>query len=422
MPNSSLYDTSVVHVIAGDLAKIDVNPKEATLKLGEKQQFTAAGYDSFNNVISINPKWSTSGGLISVDGLYTATIAGNFIIQASQEGSDVKGTASVSVLQTLDIPQNGLVAYYPFNGNANDESGNGNHGNIQGAVLTSDRFAKSNSAYHFNGSNNLINCGHRPSLQLTDSLTISAWFNSNNTDKLGEYIIGKCSDSTASYEYLICWDFYEGGASWGLKTCVGGENYNEIGSNFVPIPNTWYHVVVTFSYPGYLTLYLNGNILSSISTTGRIEPTTQDLVIGCIRPSGEPTMRFFNGSIDDICIYNRVLSTTEISMLNKPTRVESEPTPTMVSQFTLGQNYPNPFNPTTRIKFAIPVPTHVKLAIHNLLGEEIRILINAATAAGYYEVEWDAKDSRGIMVPTGVYLYSLSTNDYREVRKMILAK
>jgi hypothetical protein len=137
----------------------------------------------------------------------------------------------------------GLVAYYPFNGNANDESGNNNHGIIQGASLTSDRFDNSNSTYYFNGNDNLINCGHGNSLQMTNAITISAWFNSTSSYVLGRYIIGKCDRNSPSYEYLICFDYSEGVSGYGLKSCIGGLNYDELGTNFQPAANTWYHVV-----------------------------------------------------------------------------------------------------------------------------------------------------------------------------------
>ncbi|MDZ7310186.1 MAG: LamG domain-containing protein, partial [candidate division KSB1 bacterium] len=210
--------------------------------------------------------------------------------------------------------ENGLVAYYPFNGNANDESGNGNNGMVSGCTLTQDRFGNQNKAYMFNGSNNLINCGHGPSLQLTNSLTLSAWFKPASS-KLGEYIISKSDHNTPGYEYLICFDYCQGVTGWGLKTAVGGIDYDEVGSNWTPQDNQWHHVVVTFSYPGQLRLYLDGNLLNSKNSTGNIEPTTQDVIIGCIRPSGEPSMRYFDGALDDIRIYNRALSDAEIQAL-----------------------------------------------------------------------------------------------------------
>jgi hypothetical protein len=76
------------------------------------------------------------------------------------------------------VPTNGLVGYWPFNGNANDESGNGNNGVVNGASLTTDRFGNANSAYSFNGSSNYIQISDASALRLSETdYTISVWIN-----------------------------------------------------------------------------------------------------------------------------------------------------------------------------------------------------------------------------------------------------
>jgi uncharacterized protein (TIGR02145 family) len=207
---------------------------------------------------------------------------------------------------------NGLVAYYPFNGNANDASGNGNNGTVNGAILSSDRFGNLNSAYSFNGTTNLINCGHSNSLQLTNALTISMWFKSTDINIYGEYLLSK-SLIPNNYEYCIPVEFIQGVSQ--LLAAVGGVNFVEAGIGSEPTINVWHIVSATFNYPGYLKIYYDGTLIDSTITTGAITPTSQDLVIGCIRPTGEPTIRYFTGEIDDIRIYNRALSNCEISQL-----------------------------------------------------------------------------------------------------------
>ena len=74
------------------------------------------------------------------------------------------------------VPTNGLMGWYPFNGNANDESGNGNNGTVTGATLTADRFGVANRAYLFGGFNNFINVPNSPSLASpTNEVTIAFW-------------------------------------------------------------------------------------------------------------------------------------------------------------------------------------------------------------------------------------------------------
>jgi hypothetical protein len=85
----------------------------------------------------------------------------------------------------------GLVAYYPFNGNANDASGNGNNGIVVGATLTADRFGNPNSAYSFNGTSDYIRVPNSSSLQLTNDFTLTAWINCQGSTGAAQDILTK---------------------------------------------------------------------------------------------------------------------------------------------------------------------------------------------------------------------------------------
>jgi hypothetical protein len=85
--------------------------------------------------------------------------------------------------------------------------------------------------------------------------------------------------------------------------------------------------------------------------------------------------------------------------------------------FMLYQNYPNPFNPTTTIKFAIPKAGFVKLAVYDMLGREVKTLVNESLGAGNYEVKFNSAN-----LSSGIYFYKLITGDFTEVKKMSLIK
>jgi hypothetical protein len=89
----------------------------------------------------------------------------------------------------------------------------------------------------------------------------------------------------------------------------------------------------------------------------------------------------------------------------------------MLDKFTLEQNYPNPFNPTTTIGFGIPEKGNIKLSVLNILGEEIRVLLNEEKEAGYHSVDFDASE-----LPSGVYFYKLQAGNYINTKKMILLR
>ncbi|UCE19535.1 MAG: T9SS type A sorting domain-containing protein [Gemmatimonadota bacterium] len=93
--------------------------------------------------------------------------------------------------------------------------------------------------------------------------------------------------------------------------------------------------------------------------------------------------------------------------------------------FTLEQNYPNPFNPRTEIRYQLPhvgSSLHTTLTIYNILGQEVRTLVNEVKEPGYYQVTWDARDDFGFEVSSGVYFYQIRTENFVETKRMLLMK
>jgi hypothetical protein len=88
-------------------------------------------------------------------------------------------------------------------------------------------------------------------------------------------------------------------------------------------------------------------------------------------------------------------------------------------KFELSQNFPNPFNPTTTIKFSLPEASNVKLTLFNILGQEIKILVNGFEAAGVHTIELNASD---LNINSGIYIYKLETGSFTQTRKMTLMK
>ena len=90
--------------------------------------------------------------------------------------------------------------------------------------------------------------------------------------------------------------------------------------------------------------------------------------------------------------------------------------------YALHQNYPNPFNPTTTIKYDLKEGGKVTLKIYNILGQEVRTLVNKNETAGFKSVVWDGKDNAGNLVSSGLYIYRLETGKFVKSRKMMLLK
>jgi hypothetical protein len=118
--------------------------------------------------------------------------------------------------------------------------------------------------------------------------------------------------------------------------------------------------------------------------------------------------------------YNEVTNTRDIWLLNfDPTisDVESDNEAQIPETIVLKQNYPNPFNPFTTIEFGIPESQFVTLAVYNLLGEQVSVLVKENQTAGYYKVNWDVTD-----LPSGIYFYKLIAGKFVKTKKMILLK
>jgi hypothetical protein len=91
--------------------------------------------------------------------------------------------------------------------------------------------------------------------------------------------------------------------------------------------------------------------------------------------------------------------------------------------YTLSQNYPNPFNPTTTIRFSLPKESSVRLDIYNMLGQRVATLIdNEQYGAGVYNLVWDARDAMGRPVSSGMYIYQLQADGFKQTMTMMLLK
>jgi hypothetical protein len=103
------------------------------------------------------------------------------------------------------------------------------------------------------------------------------------------------------------------------------------------------------------------------------------------------------------------------------TSVYEQP-PTATSQFELSQNYPNPFNPSTVISYEVRSSARVELQVLDLLGREVRLLVDRFVRPGTYKTTWDGRDTRGRIVTSGVYVYRLSVDDAHVTRKLVFIK
>jgi hypothetical protein len=107
--------------------------------------------------------------------------------------------------------------------------------------------------------------------------------------------------------------------------------------------------------------------------------------------------------------------------INQVTGV-AEDRSTVPESYGLDQNYPNPFNPATQMRFSLPRNTHVRLTVYNVLGRQVKTLVDEPLAAGSYVADWDGTDAGGAKVASGIYLYRVDAGQFSETKKMVLLK
>lgn len=214
------------------------------------------------------------------------------------------------------VPTNGLVGWWPFNGNANDESGNGNNGVVNGPTLTNDRFGVANKAYNFDGVNDYVEVVHSSTLTFATSVTFSFWVNIpdnsfNTTGNPERNPIGKQRSSGLGGS----------GIAWETNDQIGvpgtPQFYLNSGNSVVQyedvtplVLNNWNHLVGVYD-GSILSLYSNGALLGSSLGNLSLSNIVQNLFFGKEGSNG----RFYKGSIDDIGIWNRALTQQEITNL-----------------------------------------------------------------------------------------------------------
>ena len=199
----------------------------------------------------------------------------------------------------------GLVAYYPFNGSADDSAGT-NNGTVTGATLTADRLGHLNTAFSFNGINNRIDFNKSP-LTNVANWTISAWIKPANFTQQSVAVQVGFDNAGTGNGYGIGFVGYL--YSSNLVGILSGVDPGWIDSGRAsPSTNQWQHIVMLRDATT-TKFFIDGLQTPSTYTTTPKTPT--DFTIG-----SQNGLRFFNGLIDDVRIYNRALSSNEVSQLH----------------------------------------------------------------------------------------------------------
>jgi len=200
-------------------------------------------------------------------------------------------------------PTSGLIAYYPLDGDASDESINDNHGTVLGAVPVTDRFGRSNCALVFDGVDDYIRVPYSSVFDLTNALTAAAWVTVVD-DGDTRIIINKGQTWSLHFGYSgqLCSDIPP----------AYGEPYFH--ASVAVVENAWHHVAVTLDGGNHFRLFFDGQLVADSVTTGALPTDDLDLHIGNNSPTPWDDGAY-NGNIDEVRVYNRALTEEEIRTL-----------------------------------------------------------------------------------------------------------
>lgn len=239
------------------------------------------------------------------------------------------------------IPTDSLVGWWPFNGNADDESGNGYNGTVNGATLTTDRFGNANSAYSFDGDDYIVH-NQGSDVDFSEGITLSCWAqitdtNFNNRD---QFFVSKAEDLVDGH-YKLMWndDFTQ--LAGDLNQLSQGAVFSSATNYTVPFDTT-YHMVLTYDNDT-LRLYVNGILDAFASYTAGLPNITADVYFGKHDTPVIPATYPVVGTLDDIAIWNRPLTGCEVqdvynAQLNS-TDFTLTQTGTLLTANQIGANY-----------------------------------------------------------------------------------
>jgi hypothetical protein len=235
---------------------------------------------------------------------------------SSVDSTGFEGAKSFAVYTPTPSGNNAhsLVAFYPFSGNTDDSSGNGNNGTNNGATPTTDRFGMPNRAYSFNGTSNDIQVADDSTINFANgqNFTVGTWIKSTPTQTQTVYAVGKYNSYSGAGGYILSltsdgFIYFDGRDQLGYRyTGNGSKKIND---------NSW-HFVVGIRNGSEWSIWVDGIKEDSIDAGNTTAVHNGNpLWIGALADGTYPVGGFFSGSLDDIRIYNCALSVAEIDSL-----------------------------------------------------------------------------------------------------------
>jgi len=285
----------------------------------------------------------------------------------------------------------GLKAYYPFNGNANDESGFNNNGILDNPVLTTDRFEEANKAYLFNGNDDVIRVLDNDQSHLVNDFTIMAWINPSSIKS--QTIIRKGSAQSAipsagAYNLAL--------SATNVYVFSVGTTTETIQVTHPGYPINEWQLIIGVKEGNTLSLYINGIKVNEELIAGTMAYDTSLFLIGTRTMQPANT---FDGKIDEVRLYDRALGESEIQDILSILEID------LVSSINI---YPNPFSESINIQNLNTLNNNASYQLFSINGQLIKqdkLILNQKIETTY--------------LPRGIYFLKINDGVKTFVKKMI---
>ncbi|MCC7261968.1 MAG: T9SS type A sorting domain-containing protein [Candidatus Latescibacteria bacterium] len=379
----------------------------------------AGNAGTWTNFATVTTNSAPAAGLSA---LYTVNSPYRWRVRA-KVGTGYTGYSLESIIYTTPPVASlatGLVLHYTFNGNANDQSGNGGpDATVHGATVTSSRFGNVNAAYAFDGGASYISMDGALNQPFK---TIAFWAKTDETitTSVAHHLLGE--DVTGTGVHM---GPYTGAVNNEIVSLSfdGGALHWDNNSFPVGIDQLWKHYVFVWqeSFPYGYKLYVDGvekgfpDVKTGVATGASTYIRGKQWNFGRF---GSSSSDGWLGRIGDLKVWSRTLTVGEIAALYVAAKPVADAAGGVTpASLLVAQNAPNPFNPSTTIAYTLDQGAEVTITVFNMIGHQVAVLQHEHLPAGTHAVKWDASG-----LASGVYFYRIQAGAFSETRKMLLSK
>lgn len=382
---------------------VTVTASPGVADVGGSTALACAASDPDGDALTFS--WAAEAGAIDGDGAevtYRAPgTAGR--VRVTCTASDPSGAAASG---EAVVTVGRLVLDLGLDAGAADASPFGNDGEVLGPVAAPGRTGVPGTALRFDGADDLVRVPDHPTLDMAEAVTVSVWARPDDGPDRERFIVSHGSWQNRWKLSLTP----EGRPRWTVRTEAG---VVDLDAPAAAVPEAFVHLAATYD-GAELALYVDGDRVATAPHTGRMPSAGLPLLLGQMLP-GQADYNFA-GVLDDVRLYNRALTATEVEALSRgETAGEGGG---RVAPFALGPPRPNPTAAATAVRLTVPEAGVVRVVVFDALGRAVATLHDGPVGAGEVDVRWDGARRSA----AGVYVIRATMGERSASRRVLIVR